>query len=149
MALYALVDLLTDDAGEIQFEYGDLKVASVKRSHLQALNWLVMTNRSEMVTEPDAAANVGSFQGFLNNGRTHRSVESSIRRAIIFQGLFDPGDLDVRMTPVSLEDAALTVRMRGQYVESDPEERDDPVNTYQTLAYLWPYENTYPVRLSE
>jgi hypothetical protein len=149
MALYPLVDLLTDDAGEIQFENGDLTLASVKRSYLQALNWLIMTNRRETITDPDAVANIGSFQGFLNNTRTHRNIEASIRRAVIFQGLFDPSDLDVRMTPVSLEDAALTVRMRGQYIENEESERDDPVNTYQTLAYLWEYNNTYPTRLSE
>ena len=34
--LYAERDIEVDDGGEIQFENGDLKVASVKRSHPHA-----------------------------------------------------------------------------------------------------------------
>jgi hypothetical protein len=148
MALYALQDILTDDAGELQFDNGDLLIASVKRSHLQALNWLVMSNRPES-TVPDAMANILAYQGSLNIPRTHRAIEASIRRAVIFQGLFDSGDLDVRMTPVSLEDAALTVRMRGQYVEEQEEFRQDQTSTFQTLAYLYPFDNGTPVRIAE
>jgi hypothetical protein len=147
MGIYALQDIETDDGGELQFENGDLKRASVKRSYLQALNWIIMTNRIEAPV-PDAVANIGAYQGSLNIPRTHRSIEASIRRAVSFQNLFAVDDLDVRMTPISLEDAALTVRMKGLYVEEQQQYINDPMDTVQVLGYLHPFENAILRRVS-
>jgi hypothetical protein len=146
MSVYALTDIETDDGGEISFSNGDLKMATVSRSHTQALNWLIMTNRSEVLW-PDSVANIGSFQGSLNIPRTHRAVEAAVRRAVMFQNLFSPDDLDVRMTAVSIEDAALTVRITGIFVETDSDVVQDPTQATHVLAYLYPFNNEVPRRV--
>jgi hypothetical protein len=147
MGSYLGHDIETDDAGEIQLENGDLKLASSKRSFLQCLNWIVMTNRSESYT-PDAMANLGSYLGSLNIPTTHRGIEAHVRQAVTFQGLFDPNDLFVKVIPVTIDSVSLTVRMAGEYTEDREEDTGDPTVGYQTLGYVFPFDNATPVRVT-
>ncbi len=142
MALYIFTDIETDDAGEIQTENGDLKIASTRRSHLQALNWLVLTNKGDVV-DGDPVADLGVLQGRLNIAPTHRLGEHQIRRAVIYQELFDPGDLEVKMVPVDSDAAAITIRVNGFYSEKDPD--DAEATTHQILAFYFPFDNATPV----
>jgi hypothetical protein len=65
----------------------------------------------------------------------------------MFQNLFSPDDLDVRMTAVSIEDAALTVRITGIFVETDSDVVQDPTQATHVLAYLYPFNNEVPRRV--
>lgn len=146
MGTYLGHDIETDDGGEIQLENGDLKIASTKRSFLQSLNWIVMTNRSESYSQ-DAVANLGSYLGALNIPSTHRGIEAHVRQAVIFQGLFDPNDLFVKVIPVTIDSVSMTIRMAGEYIEDRDGDDEDPTVGYQTLGYVFPFDNATPSRV--
>lgn len=146
MALYLGHDIETDDGGDVLFENGDLKLASVKRSHLQALNFVVLSNRTDLL-EADAAANLSVFNGSQNLPRTHRLIEEYVRRAVDNQRLFQVGDLRVRVVPVEPDAVALTVRMSGTYIEDRDVDREDPALGYEVLAYLYPFGTGLPERI--
>ena len=135
MGAYIARDIETDDGGELQFQNGDLKVASVKRSALQALNWLVASNRGDTL-QGDAVADLGSWFGRLNIPRNHRAMEDQMRRAALVQGIFSPGDVQFAVVPVDLNDAAVTARLFGTFVEPDPSLQDDG---YAVLGYVFPF----------
>lgn len=147
MATYFSHDIETDDAGELQFENGDFKIASTKRTFLQALHWMILSSRPDCV-EPDAMANLTVYKGRLNTPSTHRAMEAQIRQAAFFQQVADLGDLDVKVTPVSEEAVALTVRMRGQFIEDRPEDLEDSTSGFQVLGYLFPFESGVPQRVT-
>lgn len=136
MAIYILQDIETYDGGELLFENGDLKVAETKRSHVQALNWLVASNRGDTIAG-DTVADLGSFFGNLNINRTHRNMEANVRRAIFFQQLFAPGDVKVKVIPIDLNEVAVTVRLFGEYVEDTAAETN--ANYESILAYSFPF----------
>ena len=133
--IYMTRDLETDDGGEIVLENGDLKVASVKRSHIQALNWLLASNRGD-VLDGDTVADLGSWFGRLNIDRNHRSMESECRRAISEQKLFGPGDVRLSVVPIGPNVAAVTARMFGTYIEPIGLE-DDALPTF--LGYVFSF----------
>lgn len=135
MGIYFAQDVQVDDGGELQFENGDLKLASVKRSHLQALHWLIASNRNDCIYG-DATANLGAWFGRLNINTNHRAMEEQITRAIIAQRIFTPGDVRVAVIPVAENDVAITAHLFGSFQELDPRLEDDG---YATLAYLFPF----------
>jgi hypothetical protein len=51
------------------------------------------------------------------------------------------------MTAVSIEDAALTVRITGIFVETDSDVVQDPTQATHVLAYLYPFNNEVPRRV--
>lgn len=134
MAIYIRRDLEVDDGGELQFERGDIKLATTKRSIVQALTYLILTDRGDAMV-PEAAGDLGSFFGALNLPRTHRSMEHSVSRAIAEQGLMAPGDVAIRVVPVDIEVAAITARISGTFVEED-----DTVDFEDVLlGYIYPF----------
>ncbi|TXH13798.1 MAG: hypothetical protein E6R03_10675 [Hyphomicrobiaceae bacterium] len=146
MAYYVGHDIETDDAGEVQFENGDIKLASTKRTFLQGLNWMIMSSRTES-SVPDAMAHLVVYKGRLNIANVHRSIETSIRQAALYQNLFDPNDLDVRVVPIATDAASLTVKLKGVFLEDRLEDQDDPIVSYQTLGYVFPFESATPERV--
>jgi len=135
MAVYIARDVETDDGGEIQFQNGDLKIASVKRSHLQVLHWLIASNRGDTI-HGDAVGDIGAWFGRLNIARNHRAIEEQIRRALLVQGAFSPGDVRVLVVPVSENDAAVTARLFGTFVEAEAGLEDEG---YAVLGYVFPF----------
>lgn len=135
MGVYITRDIQTDDGGELQFENGDLKVASVKRSALQALNWVIASNRGDTL-HGDAVGDLGSWFGRLNIPRNHRAMEDQVRRALLVQGLFTPGDVRVVIVPVDINDAAVTARLFGTFVEPSADLEEDG---YAVLGYVFPF----------
>jgi hypothetical protein len=134
--LYSQRDIEVDDGGEIQFDgAGDLKVASAKRSHLQALHWLLASNRGDVLLG-DTVADLGAWFGRLNVERNHRAMERNISRAIFEQRIFGPGDVQVRVVPVGPNEAAVTARLYGSYIEP-VELADDAWDTF--LGYVFTF----------
>lgn len=145
MALYLETDVETDDGGEIQLENGDLKVATATRSHLQALNWLVMTDAGEGPGD-GPAGNLGSFFGSMNVPRTHRAMEASLRQAVIDQRLFLPNDVSFRLTKVEPSVAFLRVTFLGEFfINEDEGETWD--GNYQVLSYTFPFMTAEIVKI--
>lgn len=135
MALYLFRDIEVDDGGELQFENGDLKVASVKRSHLQLLHWVIASNRGDAIVS-DAVADLGAWFGRLNIPRNHRAMEEQVRRALFVQGYFVPGDVRVSVVPISETDAAVTAHLFGSFQEPSTDLEDEG---YASLGYVFPF----------
>jgi len=143
MGYYSVRDIETDDAGEIQVENGDLKLASVKRSHVQALHWLILTNRGEYLWG-DSVANLGAYIGSLNVPRTHRAMEMSVIDALTNQGAFFRGDVRIRVVPIDYYEVLVTARMFGDYELQPGEEEEDED---QILGYRYPFGTGLPVKM--
>jgi len=136
MGLYTQSDLETYDGGEIMFEDGDVKLASVKRSHVQALNWLIASNRGDTING-DSLADLGAFFGDLNIPRTHRNMEANIRRALFFQRMFIGGDVTTKIIPIDENEVVVTVRLRGEFAERSADDLEIGYDT--VLAYRFPF----------
>ena len=134
--MYTQQDIEVDDGGEIQFELGDLKVASVKRSHVQALHWLMACNRGD-VLNGDTVGDIGAWFGRLNHERNHRLMEDGIRRAVVQQKLFGPGDVQVAVVPVGATQAACTARLFGTFIEPRRDLEDDALPSF--LGYVFTF----------
>jgi len=135
MGIYVDRDAEGDDGGELQFDRGDIKRATVKRSTHQTLHWLIASNRGDVI-DGDSVSDMGSYLGGLNIPRTHRAMETSIRRALHFQGFFPPGDVQVAVVPVGPNEADVTARIYGVFNEETVE--DDEVG-FDALGYLMPF----------
>jgi len=136
MAIFAAVDVKTDDAGEIQVERGDIAIATTKRTHLQVLDFLLKTNYSEYTPAPLVAANFEEFIGDPNAPRTHNLMLQNFYEALRLQGVFTPADAAIRIVPIGLNEVAILVRLVGQFSEAD---LDDANTGWQTLAYKYPF----------
>jgi len=111
-------------------------VATTKRSHVQALNWLLASNRGD-APNGDTVGDLGAYFGSLNIERTHRNMEAQLRRALFFQRLFAPGDVKVKVIPIDLNEVLVTARLFGEYVEDTVEEQK--ANYDQILCYIFPF----------
>lgn len=143
MGTYLARDIECDDAGEIQVQDGDLKLASTKRSHIQALHWLILTNRGEGFWG-EAVADLGTFNGRLNIPRTHRAMEANILRAMENQRAFHRGDVRIRVVPIDFNEVLVTARMHGTYILQDNE---GPEDEDETLGYRYPFDTGLPVKM--
>lgn len=130
MALFTLVDIETDDAGEIQVENGDLKLASPRRVAIQMLDFLLKSNFGEYTPEPIVCANFAEFMGDPNLPRTHNLMRQNAFEALRQQKVFQPGDVDLRIEAIDTDKAAVFARMLLQFSE----EGDSIV-----LAYKFPF----------
>lgn len=148
MTFYNAHDIETDDAGEIQLENGDLKLASTRRSFLQALNYVIMCRHGEVWTNAEAAGNLEAFIGKMNNARTHRLMEDAVKRAGFFQKLIQPADIFVSVIPVDVNDVALTVRAVGEFYEDFVRDQDLPNAGWQVLGYIYPLGTGQPKRVA-
>jgi len=144
MGYYIGRDIEVDDAGEIQVEHGALKLARTRRSYLQVLHWLILCNAGD-VHDPDTVANLTQYVGDLNVAVTHRRMEDSVRFGVVNQKAFVLEDLRIRVGPVDLNEAALTVRLGGQYFLDEDEGEDEGL---QTLAYEIPFSTALPVKVN-
>jgi hypothetical protein len=136
MAIFAAVDIETDDAGEIQVENGSIAVASTKRSHIQLLDFTLKTNYSEYTPAPLVAANFEEFIGDPNVSRTHNLMLQNFYEALRLQGIFTPADVAIRIVPIDLSEVAVLVRLSGEFSEAN---QDDVTSGWQTLAYRYPF----------
>lgn len=143
MGYYTLRDVEVDDGGELQVENGDLKLASTKRSHAQAIHWVILTNRGEYMWG-DSVANLGAFIGNLNLPRTHRAMEGSTLRALANQSLFFKGDVRIKVVPIDFNEVLITARMFGDYELEDGEGSEDED---QLLGYRYPFGTGLPVKV--
>lgn len=133
MAFYFAIDIETDDGGEIVLENGDLKLATARRSHLQAVNWSVLTNRPETIHQ-DAVADLNGYHGRKNVQINRAAMETAIRQALRAQGVVAPSDVFVRVVSVDISKVFIRVEVTGSYVGDDD---TDFVEEHQILSYIY------------
>lgn len=97
-----LLDLSTDDGGDIQVGYnGDLLVVRNEDVVSQELKWRLKTVRGDWILEPDCGADLETLIGLANSPKTGALMESLISRAITHDGFLN-GEVEVlRAVPVN------------------------------------------------
>lgn len=143
MAVYSLIDLETTDDGDLAIDnIGDLKIASPFRTVVQAINNIILTNRGELLTDPSFGANLQAYYGEKNDAYSHQMIEREIIEEIRKQGYIDLADIDVDVVPVDINEAALLVSMKGQFIDT---ETTGAFGTFTppydgiTMGYIYPF----------
>jgi len=130
MSVFLLQDIETDDAGDVQVQNGDLKLATPRRTAIQMLDWLLKTDLAGYDGAPLVAANFGEFLGAPNISRTHNLMKKNAYEGLKQQGVFPPGDVVIHIEPVDVDTAAVFAQCYSQFAfEGEP----------ITLAYEFPY----------
>lgn len=130
MAFFLLNDLETDDAGELQIQNGDLKLASTRRTAIQMFNFLVLTNHAEYAPDPLVAGNLAEFLGAPNIRRTHNLMRQNLMEAVRRQEVFSAQDVQIEIEPIEVDAAGLVAKLTLDF-----ETPGDPI----VLAYSYPY----------
>lgn len=130
MAFFLIQDIETDDAGEIQVQNGDLKLATPRRTAIQMFNWLLLTNHAEYAPSPLICANLGEFIGAPNIRRTHNLMRQNAFEGIRLQGVFAPSDIQLMIEPIADDTAGVIAKLSMEF-----EGVGDPI----VLAYQYPY----------
>ena len=154
MAIYASQDLeVTDDGDLVISDFGDLKIASPLRTIAQGIDWIILTNKGELLSDPSFGANIQSFYGDPNTDEAHRMMELSIIEQARTQGLIDLADIDVDVIPVDTDEASIIVEIKGSFLDTESAE-----GAYQKLidsfdglvrGYIYPFTSGKIVPISE
>ncbi len=128
-------DIETDDAGEVQPENGDFKMASSRRTAVQLLDFLLKTDLGGYAPQPMAGANFGEFIGAHNIARTHNLMTQNAYEAMRFQGVFTQADVFLRIEPIGIYEAAVLAQMSLGFVLSEDEDDNEGI----LLAYRFQY----------
>lgn len=143
MAVYSLTDIeVTDDGDLVLDKLGDIKVASPFRTVAQLINTVILTNKGELLAEPGFGANLQTYYGSKNNPYTHQMMESEIIEEIRRQGYIDLSDISVDVLPIDINEAALMVEMRGQFIDTETTGafgRFLPISDGVTFGYIYPF----------
>lgn len=153
MSFYISQDLeVTDDGDLVGSEFGDLQIASPLRTVAQAIDWIILTNRGELLAEPNFGANIQTFYGDPNVEETHMLMENSIVSEVKSQGLIDLSDIDIDVIPTDTDEAAILVEIRGSFLDTT-----SPTGAYErfidefdglTRGYVYPFTSGRIVPLS-
>lgn len=120
MSLYFLQDVeATDDGDLVVSENGDLKLASPLRTVAQAIDWTILTNKGELLSDVTFGSNIQTFYGSHNSIDNHRLMESQIKQQLRLQGLIDMNDLEVEIMPIEQDEAAILVTVKGSYLDTE------------------------------
>jgi len=122
MAIYALQDIeVTDDGDIVIDEFGEIKIASPLRTVAQAIDWVLLTNKGELVAEPSFGANIQSFYGDSNIGTTHQFMEASIIQELGMQGLVEIESTDIDVVPIETDEATILIHTKGNFLDTESE----------------------------
>jgi hypothetical protein len=130
MAFFLLRDIETDDAGEIQVQNGDLKLAAPRRTAIQLFHFLMLTNHGEYAPDPLVCANLAEFIGAPNIRRTHTLMRLNAMEGVRLQGVFLPQDIRLEIEPIDVDAAGLVAKLALEF-----DGPGDPI----VLAYQYPY----------
>lgn len=154
MGIYVLQDLETTDDGDLVVnDFGDLKVASPLRTVAQAIDWIILTNKGELLAEPTFGANIQSFYGDDNSVKTHGLMQSNIIQEMKDQGLLLMTDVEVDVVPIETDEAAILVDVKGDFLDTETTtgayERFIDEFSGLTRGYVYPFTSGVITPLSE
>jgi len=136
--IHSEIDIEGTDDGDLVLDQGDLKIATSSRSIMQAVMFLVLTDYGEYTPDPLAAGNLGSFIGSVNRSSIHAKMRGSIRYGLDQQGLIKTSNIGISVTPVSIDQALLTLRMPLVFIEK---QQSDILTEPLVLGFVFPYES--------
>jgi hypothetical protein len=108
-----LLDIATDDGGDIQIGYnGDILVVRNEDVVSQEIQWRLKTVRGDWILEPDCGADLETLIGQPNSPKTGSQMESLIGRALTHDGFLN-GEIEIlRAVPVNREEIVGVISIR-------------------------------------
>ena len=113
MADLNLLDLATDEKGEIQVGYnGDLLVARDADAVIQEILWRLKTTQGDWVLKPSCGANLEFAIGLPNDAATAGQIESQVYQALTHDGFLTNELEDLRVVPINRDQVAIFITAR-------------------------------------
>lgn len=108
-----LLDLATDDGGDIQVGYnGDILIVRNEDVVAQEIQWRLKTVRGDWILEPECGADLETLIGQPNSPKTGALMESLISRALTHDGFLN-GEIEIlRAVPVNREEIVGVISIR-------------------------------------
>lgn len=129
-----LVDLLTDDDGDLVVSSsGDISLAEVYRTSVQAIINRIRTNFMESDIHPHMGANLQARIGYPNNEINGDWIKERVLQSLTKDGRFTNFDVTVDVVPIAKDEILILVYL-------DAINYGDPVaNELQVLTFLYNY----------
>lgn len=135
MALYPLQDLASTFSGDLLSNgRGDLLIADALDTIKSAVNFVLRTDHGDYAPRPEVGANLGSLIGELMSEEQQKIAESMITRSTT-TNLLSPGDIMATVVPVSEQELACIIQVRGNYLISGQIQAVDS----ELITYSFPY----------
>lgn len=114
---------------------GDIKLADSYESKKSAINWFLRTDKGEFFPDKRLGCNVGTFIGKKMSNANLNQLELSINRNLT-KFAIAPTDVRVDVVPISHEEAAIFVSVKGKYLDDDGNVLDSDT---EVIKYIFPY----------
>jgi hypothetical protein len=143
MAMYGIQDIEATDDGDIVLDdLGDIKIANPLRTMGQIVNWTILTNRGELVTDPSFGANLQQFYGERNTEATRNFMEKNIITELVERQIVTNTDLEVDVVALTPHEAAVFVSIDGEFIDTDDESQFAFLDADGTLDMAFEYPFT-------
>lgn len=151
--IYFARDIQTTDDGDIVLDnIGDVKVADPLRTVSQSINSILLTNKSDLLTDPLFGADIGKYYGERNTQATRSMIEQDIIMSIRDQGLIDPSSIEIDVIPIDVDKITIIASLNGVFFKPDStgDYRHFTTTTDNdvTMAYLYPFNSNQITRVS-
>lgn len=129
-------DIETDDDGDLVIDpRGDLKVASTRRTAMQAMIFRLRTIIGDYVPDPHLGSDIPKMYGRPNTRHNGSLIASMARRALTVDGRFSANEFTLDVTPISPESVIIVIRLADVFYDLPEDEKDQTV-----LKFLLNYE---------
>jgi hypothetical protein len=141
MGVYSARDIYSNMSGDIEIgTNGDLKIGSSIESVTSAINFILRTDKGGYTPDNRIGADLGTFIGDeLTSTMIYDMQNSAIANLTEF--VIDRPDIEVRVLPLSNEEAGIIVAFAGMYIDQDGNVLEV---SPQTINYLYPYIDGEP-----
>ena len=136
MGVYSARDIYSTTNGDLEVgSNGDLKIATSVESISGAINFVLRTDKGGYVPDNRIGADLGTFVGQTMSSSLVYDMQNSAL-ANLTEFVIDLTDIELRVFPLSNDEAGVVVVYAGTYIDQDGNVIDvDP----QTINYLYPY----------
>lgn len=136
MGVYSARDIYSTTNGDLEVgSNGDLKIATSVESISGAINFVLRTDKGGYVPDNRIGADLGTFVGQTMSSSLVYDMQNSAL-ANLTEFVIDLTDIELRVFPLSNDEAGVIVAYAGTYIDQDGNVIDvDP----QTINYLYPY----------
>lgn len=136
MGVYSARDIYSTTNGDLEIgSNGDLKIATSVESISGAINFVLRTDKGGYVPDNRIGADLGTFIGQTMSSSLVYDMQNSAL-ANLTEFVIDLTDIELRVFPLSNDEAGVIVAYAGTYIDQDGNVIDvDP----QTINYLYPY----------
>lgn len=144
MGIYVDRDIGTNFSGDLKIDQkGDLDLANALDTYKAVANFILRTDIGDYAPDYRVGSNLGSFIGENNTEQVHNRMASSITRSIAGP-VFVTTDVNVKVVPLDINEAACFVYLAGQFLI------DNKLTWVQQdiMTYSFPYMEGSPTPLT-